>query len=109
MILPPTKKNKAWIKSLNEEGRVKRVDMSRFISNDPADDDYVDSILGGNTKRIEGELERLVEHVKKFGTYDEAHTDEQKEAWAAFRKANAPKKRRRTKRRSTRSNIGDTL
>tara|TARA_R110001592_G_scaffold105857_2_gene297558 strand:- start:4532 stop:4798 length:267 start_codon:yes stop_codon:yes gene_type:complete len=88
MILPPTKKNKAWIKSLHEEGRVKRVNMKDLMSSDPrTSEKEMERLLGkASIEKIEKELEAVIN-------------------------GNAPpaKKRRRTKRRSTRSNIGDTL
>tara|TARA_B100000497_G_scaffold122878_1_gene154613 strand:+ start:3612 stop:3878 length:267 start_codon:yes stop_codon:yes gene_type:complete len=88
MILPPTRKNKAWIKSLHEEGRAKRVNMKDLMSSDP--------------RTSEKEMERL------FG---KATLEEIEKVIEAAIDGNAPpaKKRRRTKRRSTRSNIGDTL
>ena len=88
MILPPTQKNKAWIKKLHEEGRVKRVNMKDLMSSDPrTSEKEMERLLGkASIEKIEKELEAAID-----GNVSPA------------------KKRRRTKRRSTRNNMGDTL
>lgn len=88
MILPPTKKNKAWIKSLHEEGRVKRVNMKDLMSSDlRTSEKEMERLLGkASIEEIEKELEAAID-----GNVSPA------------------KKQRRTKRRSTRNNMGDTL
>ena len=88
MILPPTQKNKAWIKKLHEEGRVKRVNMKDLMSSDlRTSEKEMERLLGkASIEEIEKELEAAID-----GNVSPA------------------KKRRRTKRRSTRNNMGDTL